>query len=167
MARTLEELQKQYSSKSHSQQKGPMGGGPRGGGARGMSGKPKNTKGTVLRLLSYLKPYKIHLVFVILFMIINTLTSLLGSYMLRPIINHVAGEENAKADFADKIISAFCDTFTPFANAVTGSERASEIMIYLITGLCILACIYLIGILTSFCQSKIMVHVSRGAIESI
>ncbi len=167
MARTLEELQKQYSSKSHAPQKGPMGGGPRGGGPRGMGGKPKNAKGTVLRLMAYLKPYRLHLVCVIFFMIINTLTSLLGSYMLRPIINHVAGEADAKVDFADRIITAFCDTFTPFANMITGSERASEIMIYLITGLCILALIYLIGIVTSFCQGKIMVHVSRGAIEKI
>ncbi len=167
MARTLEELQKQYNSKTPSQQKGPMGGGPRGGGPRGMGGKPKNTKGTILRLVSYLKPYKLHLACVVLFMIINTLTSLLGSYMLRPIINHVAGEVDAKADFADKLITSFCDTFTPFATAITGSENVGEIMVYLVTGLCILALIYVLGIITSFCQSKIMVHVSRGAIENI
>ena len=61
--RTLEELQKQQSTKAIDK-KGPMMGPPRGGGPGGhgpgrggpmmgrMGGKPKNTKTTIIRLLS-------------------------------------------------------------------------------------------------------------------
>ena len=68
--RTLEDLQARYiSSKSAGgpggHGRGPGGPGPRGG--RGMGGKPKDAGKTVARLLGYLSPYKINLVFVLLF----------------------------------------------------------------------------------------------------
>ena len=89
--RTLEDLQARYTSSKSAggpggHGRGPGGPGPRGG--RGMGGKPKDTGKTVARLLGYLSPYKINLVFVLLFMLIRTGTSLAGSYMLRPIINN-------------------------------------------------------------------------------
>ena len=50
--------------------------------------KPKNSKQVILRLWSYLRQQKI-LVFVILVLVlINTGSTLAGSYLLRPIINH-------------------------------------------------------------------------------
>ena len=89
--RTLEDLQARYTSSKSAggpggPGRGPGGPGPRGG--RGMGGKPKDAGKTVARLLGYLWPYKINLVFVLLFMLIRTGTSLAGSYMLRPIINN-------------------------------------------------------------------------------
>ena len=89
--RTLEDLQARYTSSKSADGpgghgRGPGGPGPRGG--RGMGGKPKDAGKTVARLLGYLSPYKINLVFVLLFMLIRTGTSLAGSYMLRPIINN-------------------------------------------------------------------------------
>ena len=89
--RTLEDLQARYTSSKSAggpggHGRGPGGPGPRGG--RGMGGKPKDAGKTVARLLGYLSPYKINLVFVLLFMLIRTGTSLAGSYMLRPIINN-------------------------------------------------------------------------------
>ena len=89
--RTLEDLQARYTSSKSAggpggPGRGPGGPGPRGG--RGMGGKPKDAGKTVARLLGYLSPYKINLVFVLLFMLIRTGTSLAGSYMLRPIINN-------------------------------------------------------------------------------
>lgn len=89
--RTLEDLQARYTSSKSAggpggPGRGPGGHGPRGG--RGMGCKPKDAGKTVARLLGYLSPYKINLVFVLLFMLIRTGTSLVGSYMLRPIINN-------------------------------------------------------------------------------
>ena len=71
-ARTLEELQKQYGGKSS---KGKMmggGHGPRRGGGPGVraKGKPKDTKATVKRLLSYLSKYKFRLVLVVVCMLL-------------------------------------------------------------------------------------------------
>lgn len=90
--RTLEDLQSRYSSSNKGDRKaGPEPGPRRGpggpGGRGGMGGKPKETAKTVSRLLAYLSPYKLRLVFVLIFILIRTGTSLAGSYMLRPIIN--------------------------------------------------------------------------------
>ena len=105
MARNLEQLQKQYSSASATQHTGrgpggPGGGGPRGGGPRGgmmMGGKPKDAKKSLLRIMHYLDPYKCRFLIVLLCMLISSVTSLFGAYLLAPIIdkNHVTVLPNA------------------------------------------------------------------------
>ena len=52
-----------------------------------MKGKPKDLKKTVLRLLSYVGEYKYRLVAVLLCMLCTTTFSLIGGYMLAPIVN--------------------------------------------------------------------------------
>ena len=94
MARSLEQLKKQYShSASGKGPRGPMmggpGRGPRGPMGRGPGGKPKNLKKTIGRLLSYVGKQKALLIVVFLFMLVNTVTSLVGGYMTRPIINRI------------------------------------------------------------------------------
>ncbi len=91
--RTLEDLRARYSSSAKDPRHGGgpgrgMGGGRGRGPAGMMGGKPKNAGRTIARLLGYLSPYKIRLVFVIFFLLVRTGTSLAGSYMLRPIINN-------------------------------------------------------------------------------
>ena len=78
MARSLTELQKQYNSSSKHGPGGPGGHGPRGGGPgprgrgpMGMGGKPKNTKKTIGRLLSYVGKYKALLFVVFFFMMLD------------------------------------------------------------------------------------------------
>ena len=113
--RNLESLQKQYAKASHGPG-GPGGHGPRGGGpgprGRGMGGKPKNTKHTIARLLGYLRVHTVQLILVFVCMLASTVTSLIGSYLLSPVINHIAGVPmDADASFftklADQLISAF------------------------------------------------------------
>ena len=93
--RNLESLQKQYAKSSHGGPGGPggpRGGGPRGGGphGRGMGGKPKNAGHTIARLLGYLRPHTFALIMVLVCMLTSTVTSLIGSYLLSPVINHLA-----------------------------------------------------------------------------
>ena len=83
MARTLEELQKRYQStpKGGPGGRGPMPGGPRGPMGRGpmgmgASGKPKSTKKTLVRLLGYIKGYRILLLPALLCLLISTLSTL-------------------------------------------------------------------------------------------
>ena len=45
---------------------------------------------TIARIFSYLGEYKLRLVVVALCLILNTGAALVGGYMLRPILNHVA-----------------------------------------------------------------------------
>ena len=94
---------------------GPRGG-PRGGGPGGPRphGKPKNTLATVKRLWSYVSKYKLRLILVLFCMLLSTVTSLIGGYMLAPIINRItlAVAPNANITFtavgkiADKVITA-------------------------------------------------------------
>ncbi len=58
-----------------------------GSGPRGGYQKPKNTRKTALRLLSYLSQNKALLVLVLACLLVSVGTNLGGSYLLRPIIN--------------------------------------------------------------------------------
>jgi ATP-binding cassette subfamily B protein len=175
MARSLEQLQKQYNSSSSA--KGPggraMGPGPgpgrgRGPHGRGPGGKPKNARQTIGRLLSYLKPHYGKMGLVLLCMLTSTVTSLIGSFMLMPIINHIAGiattaKDGAMAVLADKFIT-FCTS--PMLNLLSDT-KLSEILVYLITALVILFLVYLVGIATSYLQARLMLHITQTTLEKI
>ena len=147
-ARTLEELQKQYSGKSSKMHKPGMGGGPgprgRGPGVRA-KGKPADTKKTISRLLSYIAKYKFRLVLVLVCMFFNTLASLTGGYILRPVINALVGQ--AELEFLG----------ITFDNPLE----------YLALILSVIACVYLCGIVANYLQARLMLSVSMNAIENL
>ena len=122
MARNLVELQKQYNSSASRSKNGmPPMGGPGRGGPRGpvAKGKPKNTKNTIKRMLSYVSKYKYYLVLVVFCMLISTVTNLIGSFMLAPIINkitfyvapYIASKIIITEYVSDNAITAFKDCF--------------------------------------------------------
>ena len=185
MARNLETLQKQYNT--HTKPGGvpgrpmgrPMGGGPRGN-MRGMGGKPKDMKKTVSRILSYIGNYKYLLIVVFLFMLLNTVTSLIGGYLTRPILNRLsilAGfsiDESSLASpiykFADSLILSFKDKSSGFIAMLVGdsySPAAAETLSYIAAALIILASVYIITILTTYIQSRIMLTISQNSLEKI
>ena len=89
-ARTLEKLRARYSSSAKPEKRmGMMGGRGRGHGPAGMGGKPKNTKATILRLLAYFRPHIPKLIVVLFCMLFSTVTSLIGTFTLLPIINRI------------------------------------------------------------------------------
>ena len=170
MARTLEELKKQYNSVSHGESlRGPGPG--RGPGPRA-KGKPKNVGKTVGRLLAYVGKYKFRLVLVFLCMLLTTVSSLCGGYLIAPIINRITLavspdtvlKPSAIAEFADKIIEAFVST--PFISSLMGS-KASEITVYVFGALIILASVYGISAFGSYLQARLMVSVSQNSIKAI
>ncbi len=148
-ARKLEELQKQYGGKPSDMKRGMMGGrGPRGRGpGPGVraKGKPKNTKATVKRLLSYIAKYKFRLILVLICMLFNTLSSLTGAYILRPVINALVGEAE---------LELLGLTF----------DHPLE---YLAVILTVIGCVYLCGIIANYTQARIMLSVSMSAIENL
>ncbi len=168
MARDLSALQKQYNSSASAQRRGPGGpGGPRGR-MGGMGGKSslKNARKTITRILGYLARYKLRIFVVLLCMLANTLASLCCSYLLAPIINKltlaVTGEEQPMSNIerlADNIISRF-------TGAVNTAVR-SEMMSYILTVIVIFAVVYLVGILTSYIQARLMLSISQKTIESL
>ena len=162
MARSLQELQKQYKH-SASPEKG--GHGPRPGGRGGvrMKGKPKNAKQTVKRLLGYVGKYKWRLVVVFCCMILTTVTSLFASYMLAPIINRLTLAVLPNATISPSPLEKFADRIIC---AILGTNDAKP-WVYITMALTILLCIYLIGVASSYLQSKLMLSVSQNSIVTL
>ena len=155
--------------------RGPMRGGP-GGGGRGRhmgGGKPKDMGKTVRRLLTYVSCYKLHIAVVIIMMLLSTVTSLIGSYMLFPIINRIGGikttPENSGrlAVKADAILESVKDKMYPLVEPLFRSERAAEILIFVFCAIVVLATVYLVGVVATFVQHRIMLTVTQGALERI
>ena len=170
MARSLNELKKQYNSISHGQSL--RGGGPGNRHGHKAKGKPKNMGKTISRLLSYVGKYKFRLILVFLCMIITTLFSLCAGYLIVPIINRITLAINPSAelnpspiaDFADGIIEKLVST--EFIKAIT-VNTAAEISVYIVAALIILGSVYFISALGSYLQARIMLSISQGSIQSI
>ena len=172
--RTLEALQKQYArAVSDKRGRGPGHGPRRGGPGMRASGKPKNTAATVKRLLSYVGKYKGRLVLVLGCMLVSTLTSLLGSYMLAPIINRIqieiAGEASVSWTPIGKAVDGFILRITeiPLVADLLNAGKFQAIATYVLAAVCILAAVYLVGVASNYLQARLMVVVSHSASEKI
>ena len=161
--RSLEELQKRYASAAAMTMKGPGMGGPGGGrGGRGrnpgLTGKPKNQKATVRRLLSYIAAYRMRLIAVLVFMLLNTLSSISAGYFLRDVINVVDKDVPPEKSLLVRL-------FMPEATAETFGvpERIGCLGIILL----VMACVYAVGIVTSYFQGRLMLTVSQNATEKL
>ena len=100
--------------------------------------KPKNVKGSILRLLSYIKDDKWLFGIAMICVVVNTGASLLGSYMLRPILNNYIVPENGVGDIA-------------------GLAKALMIM----------GCVYLAGVVAAYFQARIMIGISQRALMTL
>lgn len=173
--RTLEQLQKQYNSAaSNNGPKGmPMHPPGRGPMVRGAKGKPKNTAKTVKRIWGYVSKYKLRLGIVVLCMLLHTVTSLMGPYLLAPIINRItmvvapdkALNPSKLELFADGIIEKFSQI--PFINDLLNGTDFNKVMTYVIAAMVIMLSVYLISCLCSYVQSRMMLSISQNATENI
>lgn len=113
--------------------------GPKGGPRHGKPiKKPKNAKQSIKRLMAYIQRDKLKLGLVFLFVLLNSFSTLAGSYMLRPIINQFIDPPNGKGD--------------PLG---------------LLKGLAVMAFVYAIGVVCSYMQSRTMLQISQRAIQSL
>ncbi len=174
--RSLQDLQRQYNKAAKDVKRGmPMG--PRGGhgpgGPRGLGGKPKNTSATIKRLWSYVAKYKLRLLLVVFCMLFSTLTSLVGSYMLAPIINRITLAVMPNSDIKLTVIGKFADSAIekvsklPFIEAIMSKGTLHEVMTYVLGAVVLMFCIYLLGVCSTYIQSRIMLSVSQNATERI
>ncbi len=172
--RTLSDLQRQYANSAKAGHGGPHHGPGRGGPGGGRNqhmagGKPKNTKHTIGRLMAYLKPCKSHLAVVVVCMLLNTICTLVGGYLLAPIIDRLAGTDlnqmsavgRAMTGMIEGVRSTFfpwlADLFPQYADAIS----------YLIVGIVLMFIVYGIGIATNYLQSRLMLTVSQRTTETI
>lgn len=150
MARTLSELQQQY-NKGGAQ--GGRGFGPMGGRGRpgmGAGGKEKPDTRSVKRLFSYLAPYKFRLAAVVLFMILSTGSTIIGSFAVKSIVDGLVYSETR------------C-WFRGTAFEISFSNPAA----YLAAILIVIGAIYAVGTVCSYFQARIMLTVSQNATERL
>ena len=175
--RTLEELQRQYSSKAPTSNKGPMMGHRPGGGRGGpggpmarMGGKPKNTKTTILRLLAYFKPHVFKLFVVLFCMLLSAVTSLVGAFTMLPIINRIGQvptlpKDGIMAVKMDNIIEGL--TEIPFIANIMDGGRFAEVLTYVAAAIILLAVIYIVSVVSSYLQSRIMLSITQNTLEKL
>lgn len=144
----MESLKHRYGRKSSSTAMGPRSGGPGGPpgpgpggpGRRPMGGgRPKDAKDAIRRLMSYLKEDKLKMALAFICVILYTIGTLAGAYMLRPIINtYIVPVDGSRGDAA-------------------GLAKALVVM----------AAVYLIGVGANYMQAKIMLTVAQDALKKI
>ncbi len=133
-----ESLKRRYGRHVAEVKKGP-GGPPGGPGAPRPGGRPENRNATIRRLLSYLREDQMKMAAAFVCVILNALGTLLGSYMLRPIINtYIVPADGSRGDPAG-----------------------------LLRSLIVMAAIYLVGVTANYAQAKIMLTVAQNALQKI
>ena len=175
MARSLEQLRERYNSRGHDgpRKAMPMMHGPRGPRRDPSSkGKPKNFKKTVKRLLSYVGRHKFKLSLVLVCMLFTAVTALIGSYMVAPIIDRITLEifPNAKIEMsvAEKLADNVIRSITEL-DFIEGamSNKFSAVGIYVFIAVSILALIYVVSIVCSYLEARLMLSISQNSVEAI
>ena len=137
----IESLKRRYGrTPSSGPAKGPMGG--HGPGARMAAvgkGMPKNSRQTIRRLMHYLNEDKAKMTLAFACVIVNTVATLAGSYMLRPIIN----------------------TFIAPPDGSPGNAAG------LAKALVMLALVFIVGVIANYAQAKVMLTVAQNALQKI
>lgn len=146
--RLEESLKRRYRARSDAPSPGPggPGGGPggpgrgpgRGRGPAGPGSKPKELKKTIMYILGYLKNEKPRLVAAAVCVVISTSSSLVASYMLRPIINTYIVPPDGRSD-------------------VRGLFYALMLMLG----------IYLAGVAATYLQSRLLVKIGQNTLREM
>ncbi len=95
---------------------------------------------TVKRLFGYFRGYRAKMVFVLVCIVLSTLASVSSSLFLKSLID----------DYIEPLIGQSAPSFTP-----------------LIWALCGMACLYLIGILSSLLYNRVMAEVTQGVLKNV
>ncbi|NLJ89750.1 MAG: ABC transporter ATP-binding protein [Clostridiales bacterium] len=101
---------------------------------------PDNALATVKRIIDYMGNYRYRLIIVVFFVLLSAMTSILGTYFLKPLIN---------------------DYILPFV----GQENPD--LSLLGSGLAKMGIIYLIGALSTYIYNRLMVDITAGTLHRI
>ena len=138
-----------------------------------MTGKPKNAGQTIRRLMKYVGKYWYKLVLVLLCMLIATVTSLCGGYMMAPIIDHLTLAVKPDAVITMSPFERIADNIL---NQITAGETVQNwiasgtiqaVSAYVAVALIVLSVIYLVGVACTYLQARLMMSVSLKVIETI
>lgn len=121
---------------------GPMGGGPGNRGRGRPVQKPKNTKGTIKRLMKYILRQKGLFIGMLVFAAISSLATVSGSLFIKPIID---------------------DYLTP----LIGQKFEGQLVTDLLKMMGIMACVFIGGALASYGQSRCSVWLTQKTLTTL
>ena len=157
MARTLEKLREQYNTRASARQ---MGGGPMRRGAA--TGKPKNMAATIGRIFSYYRGYQMRLVTVLLMMLCSTVASLVGGYIMAPIIDRLTLAVTPNTEIRMSAMEQVADRVII---SLVGPDAGA--MNYIVTAIFLLGIIYLTVVLFTYLQERVMAKTTHSIVEKI
>ena len=114
--------------------------------------KPDSVKGSIKRLFAYISHEKAALFIVVICVILSSATALIGSFLLRPIVNTLS------EDFKNIMI---------LSNSEQYKEAFGMCITHLVTGIVKMAVVYAVGVIATYTQSRIMIGISQRAILNI
>ncbi len=118
---------------------GPGGGGP-GGGQQRVKEKPKDVRKTINRILGYFMEFRWQFIIVVLCLIVSALSSVVGIYLLKPIVN---------------------EYIVPFIGKGNPDLSGFLSMLTLMGG------IYLAGVIANYLSARLMLNISTGTLRRI
>ena len=124
--------------------------------------RPQNVKGTVGRLLKYLKPHVGKMTVALICILISSFANIAGTAILTPLINGLAAVEPS-SELKLTGIAQLDDYAFGF---VTGNVVADKIT-YLTILVCTIAAIYVIGVLTNYVCNRLLVSVSTTTMTTM
>ncbi len=117
--------------------------------------KPKDLKGTVGRILSYLKPHAGKMVAVVACILIQVAFNTLGIATLTPLLNGLTATAGAEIKL----------TGIPALDSLALSGVVEDKIKYLVTLVIALAFIYVVSITVNYLLNRILIHISTETIK--
>lgn len=124
--------------------------------------RPKNVKGTTLRLLGYLKPYKWRMVLVFVLIAIAAACNIAGTYILSPLLTGLAVTENGVGTKLTGI--DFIDKFA-YPTSPDQTVNVNNKLTYLAIMVGAIAVVYLINTICVWIYNQLLVKISTQTMK--
>lgn len=124
--------------------------------------RPKNVKGTTLRLLGYLKPYKWRMVLVFVLIAIAAACNIAGTYILSPLLTGLAVTENGVGTKLTGI--EFIDKFA-YPTSPDQTVNVNNKLTYLAIMVGAIAVVYLINTICVWIYNQLLVKISTQTMK--
>ena len=116
--------------------------------------KPKNLKGTMLRLIGYLKPYKGRMVVVVLCIVLQSLANIGATALLSPLMNGLAAK-----DATTRL------TGISFLDNLAYNSDTKLTYLFVMVGL--IAAIYVISLAVNYLLNRIIIGISTSTMKRL
>lgn len=114
--------------------------GPGGQGGRNMKAqfKPTNAKQTFKRIFGYMKEFRLQVFFILLAILVSQGVSVLGAYSIKYLMETIINVKNGAAEISQ-----------------------------LVSGVCVIGAVYLVGVCANFVQSRLCINISTGVMRKV